>query len=684
MAVLVRTWAVVALASACTRETTDANAFAAGDVATDSETAAADLGLDTLPAPDSADVVDASDTDTAEVACLGTPPCNDQNPCTVDLCVPGAGCQHAEAGQGATCEDGDLCTTSDGCAGRVCKAGKPVACLDNNPCTDDACSKTAGCVFTNNVLPCNDGDKCTTVDACTGGNCKGTAPNVCIDGDPCTGDYCDKDKGCIHPAQAGTCTDGNACTDGDACAGGACKPGPPKVCDDQNPCTMDACDPKTGCTAAPLAGTCDDGLACTIQDACSGGTCKGKEALFKLTFGTATATETGFAVAAGPYGYAVAASGSKQGGKGFGKDDFWLYRADPTGLALDPLNYGTTGDDVPYGLVNYPGGGWVLAGETTADATKDALVVRTDKDGAPLWQKAYGESSLSEWARAVAVGNNTVIAGGKLVNSSSDLWVALVLKYDGVLAWQATYALAQSYDEARAVWIDATGVTAAGFGYTENGATTQGLVVRFDNGGVLAWATPVGGSDSKVVFNAVTRLDDGTYFAAGSHLAPASVYKDVFAARLDGNGNVLWAKQYKTPEADDALAMVATGSNAVVLGGHRVPDSGTLSDMLLMQLDTGGEIVWQQVIGEPGSLEDALGIAYYDGRIATSGIWKANKNQPNDALLMVTDAFGHVSCTGAGLCAAKAKMCAAQSAGCNIAWCSAKNGCKTQKDSGCD
>jgi hypothetical protein len=49
----------------------------------------------------------------------------------------------------------------------------------------------------------------------------------------------------------------------------------PLLCDDGNACTVDGCDPASGCTAVPGSGTCDDGNPCTAEDACSGGVCSG-------------------------------------------------------------------------------------------------------------------------------------------------------------------------------------------------------------------------------------------------------------------------------------------------------------------------------------------------------------------------------------------------------------------------
>jgi len=154
-------------------------------------------------------------------------------------------------------------------------AGKPIVCDDANPCTTDACDKKSGsCTFTNNSAACDDGDACTIGDTCVEGGCKG-APKTCNDSNPCTADACDKTTGnCSATPASGDCDDGNACTENDVCTEGTCK-GAGITCDDKNPCTDDTCDKAKGCTFTPNAATCDDGSVCTKGDVCKEGTCAG-------------------------------------------------------------------------------------------------------------------------------------------------------------------------------------------------------------------------------------------------------------------------------------------------------------------------------------------------------------------------------------------------------------------------
>ena len=202
--------------------------------------------------------------------------CSDGNPCTDDTCDPSGGCVFANNSAG--CDDGKICTTGDYCAGGVCNAGKSNNCDDGNSCTDQTCDpKTGNCNTTFNALNCDDGNACSSNDACKDGVCKAGVTVDCKDADLCTLDSCDVAGGCKHTISTGVCEDGDACTYGETCTTGVCNGGAQLNCDDLNPCTADSCEKLTGCAHTPQNGACNDGNACTDSDVCSGGACVGAQ-----------------------------------------------------------------------------------------------------------------------------------------------------------------------------------------------------------------------------------------------------------------------------------------------------------------------------------------------------------------------------------------------------------------------
>ena len=233
----------------------------------------------------------------AQGFCLGTGiSCDDENDCTTDSCVTGLGCRHAYNNLG--CNDGNPCTENDRCQEGLCLGSdRSALCSDSTPCTDDSCNPDAtswetACVHTaNNNRTCTDNNACTENDRCEGGTCVSDqmGDDPCDDGNPCTRDYCDTGSGCQHTAIPGPCEDGDPCTDGESCSGGLCLGGQPINCNDNNPCTTDACNPSTGnCeynTTANNGVACNaDGSRCTqsvtpnpatpyVNDSCQDGFC---------------------------------------------------------------------------------------------------------------------------------------------------------------------------------------------------------------------------------------------------------------------------------------------------------------------------------------------------------------------------------------------------------------------------
>jgi hypothetical protein len=198
--------------------------------------------------------------------------CNDEDPCTDEYCNPSLGC--VTTLNKDPCDDDDLCTTGDHCHLGDCISSGQLTCVDGNPCTDDSCQPLLGCQFGPNQEPCDDANKCTTQDQCSDGFCVGTVPPDCADEDLCTKDLCDPADGCIHPPALGApCDDGNFCTLSDTCEEGGCVGHVEMSCDDENLCTDDACVDGVGCVNTPNTAQCEDGLFCTVGDQCGDSQC---------------------------------------------------------------------------------------------------------------------------------------------------------------------------------------------------------------------------------------------------------------------------------------------------------------------------------------------------------------------------------------------------------------------------
>ncbi len=121
-------------------------------------------------------------------------------------------------------------------------------------------------------------------------------PNTmtCQDNSPCTTDACDAKTGqCVFTA-IGTgkpCDDGTACTSGELCdAAGKCAASKVTTCDDGNVCTNDACDPYSGkCVFGNNVSACSTGDGCNLSTVCQAGACAPGKPMVATLAGQATA-----------------------------------------------------------------------------------------------------------------------------------------------------------------------------------------------------------------------------------------------------------------------------------------------------------------------------------------------------------------------------------------------------------
>ncbi len=174
-------------------------------------------------------------------------------------------------------DDGDLCNgtlTCDVATGQCQLAKKSVVDCDTSAdgaCVSTACVPATGkceAIHTPDGRVCEDGDPCSGGDRCKGGSCVAGPYSLCD---------CKADKDCPD--------DGDKCNGSQICdkkiLPWRCRvdaKSVPSCADDGSPCLSATCDPITGkCTSKKGANgtSCDDGDACTGNDACADGSCVG-------------------------------------------------------------------------------------------------------------------------------------------------------------------------------------------------------------------------------------------------------------------------------------------------------------------------------------------------------------------------------------------------------------------------
>jgi Ca2+-binding RTX toxin-like protein len=240
-----------------------------------------------------------------------------------------------------------------------------------------------------------------------------------------------------------------------------------------------------------------------------------------------------------------------------------------------------------YGDTFLDNSGNVIVSRYTLGSTNDILVSKYDTDGTLLWNRQLG-SSVSDTLRQTVLDSsgNVIVSGdtdGFLAQSNQGLSDVFVAKYavDGTQLW-ARQLGSSNYDNITKTVVDANGnVIISG---TTSGAlagqTNQGgqdiFVAKYDANGNLLWTKQLGSSAYDAI-NQTTIDLNGNIIVSGSASAALSGQtslgsQDSFVAKYDANGNLVWLKQLGTASYESITGTrVDANGNVVIIGATYSP-----------------------------------------------------------------------------------------------------------------
>lgn len=230
--------------------------------------------------------------------CTANADCDDHIACTVDNCDVSGTCQHN--GIDSMCPSGQHCMVGVGCSATMTCTDSTM-CDDGIACTLDTCNVGNVCGHqTINSMCTAPTPICSATMGCIAGvtpQC--TTASQCDDSVACTVDSCGVDMMCHHMTVDSSCPMGQTCNATTGCAMphpcttfADCTPAgqtwwnfcdgtpncspefgcmfpTPRVCDDGNPCTIDACDRTAGANGACTT-ACDHSMtSCSSDPACA-------------------------------------------------------------------------------------------------------------------------------------------------------------------------------------------------------------------------------------------------------------------------------------------------------------------------------------------------------------------------------------------------------------------------------
>lgn len=257
------------------------------------------------------------------------------------------------------------------------------------------------------------------------------------------------------------------------------------------------------------------------------------ERLWGNDFAVSSADEHATCMAISPNGN-IYVGGDWWNLNGNGAIDLSVARFGADGTRLWDKSYEAPGmNDRAIGIATTDAGGVIVCGTVQGAIDMDMAVVARDAAGTELWSAVYdGSGPGNDEALAVReLANGQVVVVGhslELINGQLRHTIATRLYDAGSLLWEAAYP----GPEGLGAW--PTSVTLdhendlliAGYSTAPGGLTTDGLIVKYDMTGSLAWAIPYAGAAGfNDRFNAIGVNTAGDVIVCGTTHSAANASK---------------------------------------------------------------------------------------------------------------------------------------------------------------
>ena len=328
--------------------------------------------------------------------------------------------------------------------------------------------------------------------------------------------------------------------------------------------------------------------------------------------------------------------------------DIFVAKMDATGNWLWATQAGGSDDDYAYGIAIDNSGNSYVTGSFLDIATfgaysisitggvwyySDIFVAKIDTNGNWLWANNAG-GSTADYAYGIAIDDdgNSYVTGyfsytatfGSYSLTSCGGWDIFVAKMDANGNWLwATQAGGTDVEKSYSIAIDesensyVTGhfqgtATFGSYSLTSSGEDI--FVAKMDAYGNWLWANNAGGSNHDFGYGIAIGNDGNSYVTGwfhdiatfGSYSLSSSGSEDIFVAKMDSNGNWLWATQAGGSDHDFGYEIViddnensyVTGhfQGTATFGSYSLTSSGGI-DIFVAKMDSNGNWLWATQAG---------------------------------------------------------------------------------------
>jgi hypothetical protein len=310
---------------------------------------------------------------------------------------------------------------------------------------------------------------------------------------------------------------------------------------------------------------------------------------------------------------------------------------------IEPDMHRTYGDadyQVGISITEVSSGGFALLGYTRSSATSDYdfWLIRTDVNGDVLWDKTFDRTTRDYANKIIETSDGGFAMVGSTDSDDGTTRVTWLVRTDanGDVLWD------QVYDGPGATADEAFGLVEiedGGFAFAGR-ARNLGLgdvwVARTNPSGAVVWSRTYGGLLRDEGYEIVL-ADDGNLVVAGYTENYGAGLADAWLLKLDAaTGNEVWAKTIGDSDFDLARSLTKSSNGDFILCGYSGVGGGSSGTSIwLLRTDPDGNLIWEQEYTVEGAghntavsvIESSNGDIVAIGAVGDNTLWLRTDSQ---------------------------------------------------------
>jgi outer membrane protein assembly factor BamB len=237
--------------------------------------------------------------------------------------------------------------------------------------------------------------------------------------------------------------------------------------------------------------------------------------------------------------------------------------------------------------------GFLFLVNASAGDTHNVHLVCADDSGEVRWIRACGEGRnlAGRGLQALARGGYAICGSGAAHLGQPDFYLASVTSEGGII-WQREWG-GEGSQGLNAVAQDSAGdLVIAGWAQAAGREDADLYLAKTDSRGNVIWTRQIGGPDEERL-SAVCLAQKGSIVAAGQRAADETV---ILLLKTDAQGQVLWQRAYKMEEQARVADVCATSDGGALVVSSFAPESYRPDECAAhaLKVDAQGEPLWEQ------------------------------------------------------------------------------------------